>query len=156
MSSIQSELDKLNKEAAEKTAEVERLTRLAIEFPNLQKHVGRWNKVAYYSISVNSRVDQVELRHNCGCCHDSPLEAWPYLEVSGGRVYSDPPCFSVGEKHYQGGDKPYPRWREELKAVGISDEVIEVISVHFRSDKEARIRAAEEDDEVSDDPESFI
>lgn len=156
MSSIQEELTKLNKEAAEKTAEVERLTLLSTEFPDLKKHVGRWDKVAYYSSSVNSKVDQVELRHNCGCCSDSPLEAWPYLETPNGKVYSDPPCFQVGEMHYLGGDGPYPKWKEGLKSAGISEVVIEVISMHFKRDRDNRIQAACEDDEISEDPEPII
>lgn len=156
MSSIQSELDKLNKEAAEKAAEVERLARLSAVFPDLQKHVGRWDKVAYYSASVNSKVERFDLRYNCGCCSDSPLEVWPYLETPDGKVYSDPPCFQVGEKHYLGGDRPYPKWREKLEAAGIPEAVTGAISVHFREDKEARVRAAEEDDEVPDDPEPFV
>lgn len=156
MSSVQEELSKLNKEASEKVAEAERLVRLSASFPDLRKHVGRWDKVAYYSALVNPKVERFDIRHNCGCCSDSPLEVWPYLETPDGKVYSDPPCFQVGEKYYLGGDRPYPKWREKLQAAGIPDVIIEGVSVHFREDKEARVRAAEEDDEVPDDPEPFV
>lgn len=156
MSSIQVELDKLNKEAVEKTAEAERLVRLSAMFPDLQKHVGRWNKVAYYSVSVNSKVERFDLRHNCGCCSDSPLEVWPYLETPEGNVYSDPPSFQVGEKHYLGGDRPYPKWREKLQAAGIPEVVIGAISMHFQVDKDARVQAAYEDDEVPEDPDPLV
>jgi hypothetical protein len=147
MSSIQDELSKLNKEASDKVSEVERLVRLSALFPDLQKHVGRWGKVAYYSVLVNSKVEKFESRYNCGCCSDSPLEIWPYLETPDGKVYSDPPCFQVGEKHYFGGDRPYPEWREKLQAAGIPDVIIEGVLVHFREDKETRILAASEYDE---------
>lgn len=156
MSSIQEELTKLNKEASEKASEAEKLLRLSASFPDLQKHVGRWNKVAYYSASVNSKVQRFDIRHNCGCCSDSPLEVWPYLETPDGNVYSDPPCFQVGEKYYLGGDRPYPKWREKLEAAGIPEVIIGAISMHFREDRDNRIRAACEDDEVPEDPEPFV
>lgn len=148
MASVQDELAKLNKEASDKVAEAERLVRLSAAFPDLQKHVGRWNKVAYYSASVNSKVDQVEFRYNCGCCSDSPLEAWPYLNTTEGRVYSDPPCFQVGEKHYLGGGRPYSDWRSRLEKVGLSEVVIQLVSDHFGRSKADRIAAAEADDPV--------
>lgn len=156
MSGIQAELDKLSKEAEEKKAEADKLVRLSATFPDLQKHVGRWNKVAYYSASVNSKVERFDLRHNCGCCQDSPLEVWPYLETSDGKVYSDPPCFQVGEKYYLGGDRPYPKWREKLEAAGLPEVIIGAISMHFKEDKEARIQSAYESDEVPEDPEPFV
>lgn len=122
--------EEMLREAREKTQEAERLRRLQEEFPDLRRHVGRWNKVAYCSKSVNDRVDRVELRHNCGCCPDSPLEAWPYLETPNGRVYSDPPQFFVGEDSMY-GDRPSPGWEDSLRKHGISGPVIEAVSSHF-------------------------
>lgn len=156
MSSVQEELDKLKTEAGKKVAEAERLVRLSALFPDLQKHVGRWNKVAYYSSSVNSKVERFDLRHNCGCCSDSPLEVWPYLETPDGRVYSNPPCFQVGEKYFLGGDRPYPKWKESLEKASISKVIVEAISAHFRFDRNSRIRSACEEDEVSEEAEPFI
>jgi hypothetical protein len=156
MSGIQAELDKLSKEAEEKRVEAERLVRLSAEFPDLRKHVGRWNKVAYCSASVNSRVGRFELRHNCGCCPDSPLELWPYLETPNGNVYSDPPSFQVGEKYYLGGDRPYPGWEEKLKAVGLPEIIIGAVGMYFKQCKEERIKAAYESDEVPPEPEPLV
>jgi len=156
MSSVQEELSKLKAEASKKVAEAERLVRLSTAYPDLQKHVGRWEKVVYYSPSVNPKVVQYDLRHNCGCCSDSPLEVWPYLETKDGRVYSDPPCFQVGEKYYLGGDRPYPKWEEAFEKAGISEVITEAISAHFRFDRDSRIRAACEEDEVPEDPEPFF
>ena len=156
MYSIQVELDKLNKEAEEKKIEAERLVRLSAEFPDLRKHVGRWNKVAYCSASVNSLVGRFEMRHNCGCCSDSPLELWPYLETPNGNVSSDPPSFQVGEKYYLGGDRPYPGWEEKLKAARLPEIIIGAVEVYFKQCKKDRIKAAYEDDEVSPDPEPLI
>jgi hypothetical protein len=148
---ITSDIEKLHKEAAEKALEAERITRLLTSYPDLQKYVGRWEKIAYYSASVNSKVDKVDLRHNCGCCSDSLLEAWPYLETPDGNVYSDPPEFRVGEQHYLGGDKPYSGWKDELRKAGISEVIIGVIKEHFSKDKEERIAAASEDDSIEDE-----
>ena len=81
---------------------------------------------------------------------------WPYLETPDGKVYSNPPCFQVGEKYFLGGDRPYPKWKEKLEEVGIPELIIGAISVHFREDRDNRIRSACEDDEVPDDPEPFV
>jgi hypothetical protein len=148
MTSVQEELAKLHKEASNKAMEAERLARLSASFPDLKKHVGRWDKVAYYSAEVNSKVDQVEFRYNCGCCSDSPLEAWPYLNTTNGRVYSDPPCFQVGEKHHLGGSRPYSDWKPRLEKVGLSGAVIQLVSDHFGRGRADRIAAAEADDLV--------
>lgn len=156
MASVQDELTRLTKEAEERRIEAERLGRLSAEFPDLQKHVGRWDKVAFYSKSVNSRVGRFDMRHNCGCCSDSPLELWPYLETPDGKVYSDPPCFQIGERSYFGGDKPYHNWKEKLKQAGIPEVIIESVGYYFDKCKEDRIRLASEDDEVPDDPEPVI
>lgn len=155
MSGIQAELDKLNKEAEEKKVEADRLVRLFAEFPDLRKHVGRWNKVAYCSASVNSRVDKADFRYNCGCCSDSPLEVWPYLETASGKVYSDPPCFQVGEKYYLGGSRPYPNWKERMSSTGVSEVVVIMVQNHFESCKRDRILAAM-DDTIIEDPEPFV
>ena len=126
-------------EVAKKVAEMERLICLSSAYPDLQKHVDQWEKVVYYSPSVNSKVDQVEFRYNC--CSDSPLEVWPYLETKGGKIYSSPPCFRVGEKHGLGGDKPYPKWADILEKTGISEVVVRAIFDHFRFDRNTRIKS---------------
>ena len=152
MSSAAESAEALRKEAAQKLAEAERLTRLQARFPDLRKHVGRWNKVAYCSKSVNPLAEKYESRHNCGCCNDSPLEVWPYVETEDGRVYSDPPMFFVGERHWMGGDTPSPGWRESLQKAGIPQVVIDGVAAHFRSDREDRIESASADgDDYSED-----
>jgi hypothetical protein len=156
MTTIQEEIESLKKEAAGKLLEAEKLQRLLTAYPDLQKHVGRWKKVAYCSASVNSKVNRFDLHHNCGCCTDSPLEFWPYLETPDGNVYANPPSFQVGEKHYMGGDVPYSGWKERLEKVGIPEAVIGAVVMHFKECKQARIRTAEEDDEVPEDPEPFV
>ena len=135
---ILDEVNKLTKEAQEKQKEAERLENLYKFYPDLKKHVGRWDKIAYYSASVNSLVTDYNSRHNCGCCSDSPLEVWPYLKTEFGNVYSDPPSFMVGERDYDepGGERAYPEWQDKLKAKNISEAVIEKISSLFEDSED--------------------
>lgn len=117
--------------AAEASAELERLTRLQVTYPDLAAHSGRWNKEVLCSKSVNGLVDKYDMRHNCGCCDDSPLEIWPYLDTADGRVYSDPACFRVGERGYYGGDSPYDGWDHRMHEAGISTTIIECVRLYF-------------------------
>jgi hypothetical protein len=148
---VELSIAELRKEAAEKTAEADNLERMLKEFPDLLKNVNRWRKVRYYSPSVNPRVDKYDMSHNCGCCEDSPLEVWPYLETENGRVYSDPSRFQVGEKSYH-GDRPYSGWKEKMREAHIPESIIESIQEHFRQEaREARDSLEAYFDEV--DPE---
>lgn len=153
MSSVHDDVAVLRKEIDTKRLEAEKLSRLAEEYPDIQKHTGRWNKVAYYSKSVNTKVQRFDLRHNCGCCNDSPLELWPYLETPHGNVYSDPPSFQVGEKHWIAGDEAYGGWKLKLRNAGIPEEIIGAVQVHFDEGKQARIEAAESSNEDPGDEE---
>lgn len=143
--SIHQDIAKLREERDAKAAEAKQLEALMAEFPDLQKKVGRWNKVAYYSKTVNTKVNYYDLRHNCGCCNDSPLELWPYLETPHGKVYSDPPCFQVGEKHWISGDRPYEGWKDKLREAGLPTTIIEAVSSHFRQCSDDRRALADED-----------
>lgn len=121
-------IEALRKEATEKLAEAEQLEAMFREFPDLRKYTGRWNKVAYYSKTVNHRVNNLDIRHNCGCCSDSPLEVWPYIETAHGRIYSDPASFFVGRRDsYSGGDVASHGWQDGLRKAGIPEEMIERI-----------------------------
>ena len=156
MTTIQEEIDGLKKEAESKLIEAEKLQKLLSAYPDLQKHVGRRKKVAHFSASVNSKVDLFDIRYSCDCCSDSILEIWPYLETANGKVYSDPCTFRVGEKHYLGGSRPYSNWKEPVEKAGIPEAIIEAIATHFKESKQNRIREAEADDEVPEDPDPII
>ncbi len=133
------DIERLRKEAAEGLAQAGKLETMLKEYPSLRKFTGRWNKVAYYTREVNSKVSRFDLRHNCGCCSDSPLEIWPYLETPIGNIFSDPPKFVVGEKSYLGGDRPHAGWDATMRAAGIPEEIIGAVSMHFkRCAEEAR------------------
>jgi hypothetical protein len=125
--------EKLRKEAADKLAEADRLDKLQADYPDLKKYTGRWNKVSYFSKTVNSQVTDFDQRHNCGCCNDSPLEIWPYLSTPHGKVYSDPPMFVVGERDpYEYGDTPYEGWDTKLSDANIPQAIIERVRRLFR------------------------
>lgn len=147
MADVSATIDKLRKESEEKIAEATRLQALQAEFPDLQKYVGRWDKVAFYSKTVNTRVTRFDVRHNCGCCNDSPLEIWPYLETPHGKVYSDPPKFVVGEKHWIAGDRPYEGWKDKMQEAGLPEAVIGAVSMIFKEGAELRRSLVEDEDD---------
>jgi hypothetical protein len=142
---ILDQIHKFEKEAHEKQQEAARLRRLLVAYPDIKVQYGRWEKVAYASKSVNGLVNECDMRHSCGCCSDSPLEVWPFLETPDGKVYSNPSKFTVGEKHYNYGDRAYPDWKKGLRKAGIPEALIQRVADHFREDAEERIRHAEED-----------
>jgi hypothetical protein len=117
--------------------EADQLEYLMTDFPDLKKKVGRWNKVVFYSRSVNARVTDYDSRHNCGCCQDSPLEIWPYVMTEHGRVYSDPPEFRVGERDPMlSGDRPYEGWDKKMREAEIPETIIAAVAVHFHKHAE--------------------
>jgi hypothetical protein len=135
---ITKDIDVLRKEAIEKIAQAEKLEKLEAAFPGIQKRVGRWNKVTYFTKEVNTKVDNFDSRHNCGCCNDSSLEIWPYLQTPDGPVYSDPPCFTVGERDYDSasGDRPYSGWDGQMLSAGIPESVVDRVRAFFSADEE--------------------
>lgn len=142
MSTIAEEVAKLRKESEEHVAEASRLEKMAAAYPDLRRHEGRWEKVAFCSKSVNALVTDYDMRYNCGCCSDSPLELWPYINTDHGKIYSDPPMFFIGEKSWMGGDDPRPGWKESLRKEGIPESIVDRVKLHFSEEREARIAAA--------------
>jgi len=59
------------------------------------------------------------------------LEVYPYLEEDGLRIFSDPTCFTVGEKYPAGGEMPWPGWQEKLRAARIPEAVIAKVEQMF-------------------------
>lgn len=126
-------------------AEAYRLGDLARLFPDLKKKVGRWEKVVFCSPAANARATGFDMRHNCGCCADSPLEIWPYAETSYGRVYSEPPEFRVGEREPGfGADKPYDDWDKKMREAGIPEAIISAVTEHFKSEAKKLREAVDE------------
>jgi len=90
------------------------------------------------SKSVNNKANEVWFNHNCGCCPDSPLQAWPHIihKETGTKIHSNPACFMVGEQVAFGiGEQPYDNWQEKLKKENISSTVIKKIKEFFKENK---------------------
>ena len=136
MSDISAKILLLRKEAQQKLEEAHKLELVLDKFPDLRSYEGRWKKEVVYSEGANTKVTKYDSRHNCGCCEDSPLEIWPYMEYEGTRIYSDPPCFVVGEKESWTRDRPYEGWQDKLKEANIPNTIISTIEYHFTKNEE--------------------
>ena len=129
------QIELLRKEAQAKLEEAASIEARLTAYPDLRRQVGRWEKTAYYSRTVNQDVTDIDTRCNCGCCPDSPLEVWPYVNTPHGRVYSNPPCFTVGERCAYDEERdyiPYEGWETKLREAGIPEAVIERVQGHFK------------------------
>lgn len=131
--------DKLKK-LMEKEKEAQKLRLLMEKFPDLEVKIDRWKTERYSSKSVNPIATDVDYKYNCGCCHDSPLEARPYVMYDDVKIYSDPDCFWVADKSYN-GPQPYPNWSADLEKAGISKEAIQKIRIYLS------IRRDDDDDD---------
>jgi hypothetical protein len=99
--------------------QADRLERLKAEFPDLRRVHTRWREVLA-SKHTNDHPEGVEVKHACGCCNDSPLQAWFYVTRDRERVYADPPEIRIGTKNpyarYGGPDDDwYPDWEEKVR-----------------------------------------
>ena len=111
-------------------------------YPDIEEHTDRWSNKRISSSSINSETDQVFINHNCGCCDDSPLQVWPYKNVNGIEVFSNPACFIIGEKipFYSGiGERPYDNWQEKLRKENITETVINKRQIFFNDNKPQHI-----------------
>ena len=126
---IQKKMDELD----EKQKEADRLVALREEFPDLRIVTDRWRRERYVSKSVNARATEVNFKHNCGCCPDSPLEARPYIETMGIQVFSDPDRYCVADRYDYSDDVAYPGWKDSFRANNISQQAIDKVENHLRA-----------------------
>lgn len=137
---LQEDITRLEKEIEQKTKELSELLDLQKKYPDIKKFTGRWNKVVYCSKEVNSLVNSYDIRHNCGCCDDSPLELWPYfIDDADKKIYSDPPMIVIGEKDSwfktkgRHEDVLYADWDARLRKHGISEKIIDKVKTIYES-----------------------
>lgn len=135
--SLEDHINKLNSEIEKNQKELATLEKLKAQFPDLRVHINRWKTQRYYSALANELAEHYDMKHNCGCCGDSPLEVWPYTEYEGQRVYSDPPVFTVGENSYF-GDVPHEGWEDKLRVAKIKEKLIDSIQIHFDFEKSVK------------------
>ena len=132
----------LSEKSQQLRAEANRLDDLIADFPQLQQATDRWGKQRYYAPSVNAMATDFELKHDCGCCSDSPLFVWPFLITGGNqKVFSSPPSFLVGEGTFTGGDVSISGWESRLQDAQIPEPLIARLRVYF---DEQESRAADE------------
>ena len=130
---ISEKIQKLEKEVSEINFEIAKLKNIQKEYPDIKTHTNRWKTERLFSKKVNNIVNKVDISHNCGCCEDSPLEAWPYKLIKGLEIFSDPCCFQVGHKNAYGiGECPYDDWEEKFKKNNISEVVIKKVKKYFK------------------------
>lgn len=127
----------LQEKIKQEEKEIENKKKLLERFPDLEEHRDRWGNIRFISSEINTIADKVFINHNCGCCPDSPLQAWPYKEFFGIKVFSNPTQFFVGQKNQFGiGDIPDQDWEEELRKENISEEAIKEIQKYFNENPE--------------------
>ncbi len=127
---------------------------LVLEYDDIYIDTSRWNTERYCSSHVNSLCSEVEIRHICGCCSDSPIEVevWPYIVNNNDiRIYSDPPGFIVGNGNFYGKEIPYDDWKVKLKDNNISDIVINKVTVWFNEHSENIFSDSDDPDTTSKD-----
>ena len=148
MATIDTEIKNIEKEIVFKTQLMNELKAMQAIYPNIRRVTGRWDKIAFCSDSVNNKVTNYETRFNCGCCSDSPLEVWFYLEVNiDGRmkkIYSDPPYFYIGSRNNYVFCKADPGWEKPLYNANISESIIQMVSNLITVDEKV------EDNELSE------
>jgi len=111
---VQDKINKLKEDAKQ-------LEELLSEFPDLHEYRGRW-RTFLVSKKVNENPEKCYTSHACGCCGDSPLQAWFYSKRNGKEIYSDPPYVYVGDKnpYYDYSDDSQrdiwdENWRDNVK-----------------------------------------
>jgi hypothetical protein len=101
------------------------------KYDNVKVDINRWNTKRIYTKEVNEKVNEVEIRHNCGCCSDSPIEIWPYyLEDGSINIYCDPIPLIVGN-----GNEPNENWQQQFIDNKIPQTIINRVSKWFKENK---------------------
>lgn len=125
----------LFQEIQEHEKQIERLRKvqsLINTYPDLKEYKDRWGRKYYTSSMINEKVDQVEIRHACGCCADSPLLAYFYKEIDGIKIYADPYSICIGNQNEFGyGDVPNPNWKKILRRHRIPEEMDGKVQAYF-------------------------
>jgi len=132
------------KELKEKRIELDGLLHVFKEIPDATYSIDRWKNFRIHSPMVNASAVDVDIRHGCGCCGDSPILARPYITIDGVQIFSIPESFNIGEKGYD-CEHPYPGWRTKMIDNGISMDVIEQVEKYFEENKQSDCEDEEDD-----------
>jgi hypothetical protein len=107
------------------------IKQLLTTYPDLKRHKSRWGEERYCSPMFNTSVTDCEITHACGCCPDSAIYVWPYLEKDGHRLYAYPIPFHVGEANYGNGENSLDNWEDKLRSAHIPDHIIQKVQRFF-------------------------
>jgi len=132
-------MNTLQEKITEQKENLKKIEEINKKFPNLREYKDRWSNLYLCTKDVNTLVNEVYFKHNCGCCEDSPLEAWTYINIENKKIYSDPPNFTIGEKipyyfsnsEFEGGEKAYDNWENKLIENNIPQNIIDQIQDFF-------------------------
>ena len=127
-----SKMNALLQRIKEQIAELNNQKKVIEKYWDISENIDRWSTKRFSTAMINSEVNDVMIKHNCGCCEDSPLEAWPFKEIEGIKVYSKPAYFYIGEKNAYGiGDNPDEDWQALMRKSNIAEPVIKIIQKYF-------------------------
>jgi hypothetical protein len=119
-------------ERAKLGKEITDLQAILFEFPDAEVKTDRWKRKRISSEAVNSKCEDYDIYHDCGCCHDSPLIVSPFIQTKHCKIFSSPEQIIIGHKKEWGyGEIPDLGWEEKLKEYGIPEKIIEKIKLHF-------------------------
>lgn len=101
-------------------------------YPDLKESKDRWGTVYHSTPSINSKVNEVEFRHSCGCCADASLLAYFYEVIHGIKVFADPFSIYIGNQNEWGwGDIANADWRENLRKHRIPEHLYDRVEKYF-------------------------
>lgn len=113
-------------------AELDTKLKLLQQFPDLREHEDRWRHKRLCAKSANGQVNEILYKHTCGCCMDSPQQAWLFIRINDVQIFSDPPCFTILYRTDHGHDY-YPReWENDVRAAGIQEGIITQLKDHVK------------------------
>lgn len=92
---IQEKINKLRAEIVRAEKEIEQLKRITDRFPDATVYQDRWKTERIFSATASPLCDKYDWKHSCGCCADSPVHLFPYLETEFGKVYANGAPFRV-------------------------------------------------------------
>lgn len=119
--------EQLDKQIAQYSAMRSQVSKIKERFPDVEVHKNRWNRTRIFSSAVNPIATDVEIRHSCGCCADSPLLITPVYEDEEIKVYGSVEI-CIGQQNELGyGDILDPDWEDRLQKLNMSDAVIKKI-----------------------------
>lgn len=99
---IQEKINKIRADIVKSESEIEKLNRIVARFPDAFVSQDRWKNERVFSKIASPLCDKYDWKHSCGCCPDSPVQVWPYLETEFGKVFAAEAPFYVMNRDEHG------------------------------------------------------